>query len=434
MDGIGGVENAYINAIKSNKLKFAGPTCFAPILRLSIKRCMKAFESNGKDGSSSNSENSSNRGSVNYRYFEQKYFILVILTDGWIHDLNETKKLIIEAANKPLPLSIIIVGIGNDPNLSCMNQLISTKKKPLIHNGRKAKRNIVQFVPFSKLSNDINYNYNQLAHTTLRKIPSQFLQFANYIKLTPPISTFKSILNHINENYNNSMNDCNTNDDSKEIAFDDNNSYNKISNISNNGKKSKQHKRNFGIDDTVSHTRSISNTDFDTYVPYFPEYSRNQSNTSTASGNNSGLSQTALRKHNKRMHSQANLHVKQKSGDYQSPYFNGNASNRRASASSAQSAIVTSNLEKARGTRGMQMQREMKENQEMRIKDKRSKHKYSQSQSQLIMKHQQSTFATWQAISLPHGWQRCVDQNGAMSFKDPSGKIHWKPPNVSLRN
>lgn len=38
------------------------------------------------------------------------YHILLILTDGAIHDMPETKNLIVQCAQ--FPLSIIIVGIG----------------------------------------------------------------------------------------------------------------------------------------------------------------------------------------------------------------------------------------------------------------------------------------------------------------------------------
>ena len=40
------------------------------------------------------------------------YFLLLILTDGFIHDFSLTKKLIVQASK--LPCSIIIVGIGDD--------------------------------------------------------------------------------------------------------------------------------------------------------------------------------------------------------------------------------------------------------------------------------------------------------------------------------
>ena len=38
------------------------------------------------------------------------YHVLLILTDGVIHDMQVTKQLIVQASE--LPLSIIIVGVG----------------------------------------------------------------------------------------------------------------------------------------------------------------------------------------------------------------------------------------------------------------------------------------------------------------------------------
>lgn len=38
------------------------------------------------------------------------YFILLILTDGEIHDLTETKRMIVEASHNAC--SVIIVGVG----------------------------------------------------------------------------------------------------------------------------------------------------------------------------------------------------------------------------------------------------------------------------------------------------------------------------------
>jgi len=39
------------------------------------------------------------------------YHILLIITDGAIHDMRETKDLIVECSL--FPLSIIIIGVGN---------------------------------------------------------------------------------------------------------------------------------------------------------------------------------------------------------------------------------------------------------------------------------------------------------------------------------
>ena len=48
------------------------------------------------------------------------YHILLILTDGCIHDLRETIDLIVQCS--VYPLSVIIVGIGEE-DFSAMNQL-----------------------------------------------------------------------------------------------------------------------------------------------------------------------------------------------------------------------------------------------------------------------------------------------------------------------
>jgi len=43
--------------------------------------------------------------------FPSKYFVLLLMTDGEIHDMDETINQIVVSSS--LPLSIIIVGIGN---------------------------------------------------------------------------------------------------------------------------------------------------------------------------------------------------------------------------------------------------------------------------------------------------------------------------------
>ena len=43
---------------------------------------------------------------------KNKYLVLLIITDGAIHDMDETVRLIVRGAD--LPLSILIVGVGDD--------------------------------------------------------------------------------------------------------------------------------------------------------------------------------------------------------------------------------------------------------------------------------------------------------------------------------
>ena len=57
---------------------------------------------------------------IDYCFVSQQYFILLMLTDGAISDMNNTKLAIIEASR--LPMSIIIVGVGN-ADFDAMNEL-----------------------------------------------------------------------------------------------------------------------------------------------------------------------------------------------------------------------------------------------------------------------------------------------------------------------
>ena len=50
---------------------------------------------------------------------QKEYMILMILTDGVIHDKEEVKDLLVKCGK--LPLSIIIVGIGNGDDWSIMH-------------------------------------------------------------------------------------------------------------------------------------------------------------------------------------------------------------------------------------------------------------------------------------------------------------------------
>jgi hypothetical protein len=69
-------------------LSLAGPTLFAPLLSEAMKVCY-AMKEQCKD-----------------------YMILLIMTDGIIHDKDEVKNLLVKCAK--LPLSVIIIGIGNN--------------------------------------------------------------------------------------------------------------------------------------------------------------------------------------------------------------------------------------------------------------------------------------------------------------------------------
>lgn len=76
--------------------------------------------------------------------------MLLIITDGVITDLDETRQAIVNAAK--LPMSIIIVGVGG-ADFSAMEFLDGDGGSLRAPSGEVAIRDIVQFVPFRQFQN-----------------------------------------------------------------------------------------------------------------------------------------------------------------------------------------------------------------------------------------------------------------------------------------
>lgn len=150
--GLDGIMQAYNHAL--NNVELSGPTYFAPIFTetMALAQAHKKEETN-------------------------TYTILLVLTDGEIHDMDKTIDLLVNAAG--LPLSIIIVGVGNEEfenmrTLDGDNGLFNSK-------GQKAPRDLVQFVPFR----DFAKNPAGLAREVLAEIPDQLVEYMTYMKKKP---------------------------------------------------------------------------------------------------------------------------------------------------------------------------------------------------------------------------------------------------------
>ena len=103
--------------------------------------------------------------------FLSKYYVYLILTDGAIHDIDDTIDCVVESSY--LPVSIIIIGIG-DANFSTMNFLDADDEPLYSHKLQKfQERDNVQFVEFNKFKN----NPQMLARETLQEMPRQILQY-----------------------------------------------------------------------------------------------------------------------------------------------------------------------------------------------------------------------------------------------------------------
>jgi Copine len=134
---IDGVLDAYRQTLYN--VRPSGPTVFAEIVRAAARHV--------KDSTS---------------HVAQAYSIFLIVTDGVINDMEET---ILEiAAASRLPLSIVIVGVGDD-DFTEMTRLDSDNVK--LHD--TAERDIVQFVPFRQYKGAPEV----LAAKVLEEIPTQ---------------------------------------------------------------------------------------------------------------------------------------------------------------------------------------------------------------------------------------------------------------------
>ncbi|KAM6962061.1 copine-8 isoform 2-T2 [Tautogolabrus adspersus] len=147
--GIEGVMEAYYQSLKSVQLY--GPTNFSPVINHVAR-----YAASVKDGS--------------------QYFILLIITDGVISDMAQTKESIVNASC--LPMSIIIVGVG-PAEFDAMVELDGDEVR-ISSRGRYAERDIVQFVPFrdyiDRTGNHI-LSMARLAKDVLAEIPDQFLSY-----------------------------------------------------------------------------------------------------------------------------------------------------------------------------------------------------------------------------------------------------------------
>lgn len=109
----------------------------------------------------------------------QKYFIMLLITDGIINDLERTIDEIVRGS--ALPLSIIIVGVGQE-DFTTMKAL-DADEEPLYSRAYKKymERDIVQFVPFRQFKQDPYL----LAKETLGEIPAQVLGYFSSKKIVP---------------------------------------------------------------------------------------------------------------------------------------------------------------------------------------------------------------------------------------------------------
>uniref|UniRef100_A0A8P4G3C8 Copine-8 n=1 Tax=Dicentrarchus labrax TaxID=13489 RepID=A0A8P4G3C8_DICLA len=156
-NGIEGVMEAYYQSLKSVRLY--GPTHFSPVIN-HVARYASAVT----DGS--------------------QYFILLIISDGVITDMAQTKESIVNAAS--LPMSIIIVGVG-PAEFDEMIELDGDEER-ISSQGRYAERDIVQSAIFLSSSHRLApLNYIHLFLCVLFILCFSFTFYCLVFYLTYPL-------------------------------------------------------------------------------------------------------------------------------------------------------------------------------------------------------------------------------------------------------
>ena len=179
-----GVLEAYADVLSAGDVELHGPTKLAPVLQSATEWAAQA----------------------GVAQTAQKYFILLLLTDGGVSDLAETARAIVDAAEGPL--SILIVGVGNGSFGRLEHMLVpgcgeggngaaaassGRLGSPLADrgrvvvdtSGRKASREAVQFLPFSAVAGG---NPAALAEALLEKVPAQMLQYMEANGIRPGLA------------------------------------------------------------------------------------------------------------------------------------------------------------------------------------------------------------------------------------------------------
>ncbi|KAJ8303432.1 hypothetical protein KUTeg_019828 [Tegillarca granosa] len=111
------------------------------------------------------------------------YYVLLLLTDGAITDLDDTIAAIIYASR--LPMSLIIVGVG-DADFTAMNFLDGDNGVLRSNKGDMAVRDIVQFVPFREFKTvSDSVSATELARHVLAEVPQQVVRYYQMRQIAP---------------------------------------------------------------------------------------------------------------------------------------------------------------------------------------------------------------------------------------------------------
>lgn len=173
--GIEGIVDAYYSSLEHVPL--SDPACFAPV----IKYVKSIAEKMNQDAVVNN------------------YVVLLIITDGGITDMDETRKLLVDASNFGYPMSVVLVGVApKGKNVRNLN-ILDGDSRQLTYRNQKARRDIVQFVEmarytpegqmdqvtFASVMREAGHAKFMLAKDLLAEVPVQVVEYMRENNVQP---------------------------------------------------------------------------------------------------------------------------------------------------------------------------------------------------------------------------------------------------------
>ncbi|KAK2365103.1 protein BONZAI [Trifolium repens] len=155
--GVEGIMDAYSKALR--RVTLSGPTLFGPVINTAAQMAAESLSS----------------------YNSTKYYVLLIITDGIVTDLQESINAVVNASD--LPLSILIVGVGG-ADFTSMEVLDADNARLINSTGHVAARDIVQFVPMR----EVQKGNISVVQSLLEELPDQFLSFMRSRNIKPLFS------------------------------------------------------------------------------------------------------------------------------------------------------------------------------------------------------------------------------------------------------
>ena len=141
---------AYQKGIMNTTL--AGPSYFGKLLNRVKTRITTSLQETGLDGN-------------------RVYHVVIIITDGECHDMQETKNLLVSLSG--MPFSGVVIGVG-DGDFAKMEVLDADGEVLTDDKGNEACRDIIQLVQYDDFK---NLGQRELALEVLGELPDQFVDY-----------------------------------------------------------------------------------------------------------------------------------------------------------------------------------------------------------------------------------------------------------------